>query len=250
MPNHRTLLSTVTHGRVLRRRLPADLGGGYFPASTEGGLKYLRRDVAAIDPVLTGFARTFVKQGAQVWDIGANVGLFTFAAAGLAGTVGRVVAVEADIWLAANLRRAATWNHGRSAAVDVLPVAVADGAGIAEFNIARNSRATNFLSTAGASTQSGGVRERQHVPTLALDHLLEAFPPPDVLKIDVEGAERLVLTGGRKVLEHRPTLLIEVNGRHQAVVDDLLRPLGYTYQDADTGAGAELPPWNTVALAG
>lgn len=135
----RTLLALGTRGRAFRRRLPPSLGGAVFPASTDGGLKHLRLDAASIDPMLTGFAKRFVKPGMVVWDVGANVGLFTFAAAGLAGPSGRVVAVEADIRLAGNLRRAAAWNTDgkKTATVDVVPTALAGSVGVAEFNIAK-----------------------------------------------------------------------------------------------------------------
>jgi tRNA G37 N-methylase Trm5 len=51
--------------------------------------------------------RELVRPGTTVWDIGANVGLFSFAAASLGA---QVVAVEADIWLANLMQRSAQLN--------------------------------------------------------------------------------------------------------------------------------------------
>jgi FkbM family methyltransferase len=56
---------------------------------------------------------------------------------------------------------------------------------------------------------------------------------PDFLKIDVEGHELAVLNGGLRILKnHRPTILLECEGRHRADGDvwsvlNLLQSLGY-----------------------
>jgi len=234
--------------RSFRRRLPPELGGAVFYASTEGGLKYLRRRCASIDPMLLRFATRFVRPGASVWDVGANVGLFTFAAAGLAGASGSVVAVEPDAWLVQNLRRSSRTNHPPVADVHVLPVAIAAGSGVARFNVANNSRAANFLEGRG-STVTGGSREAQFVPTLALDALLDRFPAPDVLKVDVEGAEMDVLVGASRVLsQSRPVVLIEVGA--SAEVTSLLAGHSYRLFDAETEppAPVDAAVYNTLAL--
>ena len=242
----RTMASAAGSGRTFRRRLPPELGGCWFPASLEGGLKYLKRHVADIDPILTSFARDAVRPGSTAWDIGANVGLFTFAAAGLAGSTGRVLAVEADTWLAGNLRRAARWNRG-AARTDVLPVAISDAPGVDTFQVTRGTRATSYLGRAGGSGAATGVRETQYVATLHLDALLEQFPAPDVLKIDVEGAEVPVLEGGAAVLERGPVLLVEVYEAHADAVHALLAPHGYEYVDARTHEPTARPTYHTIA---
>jgi FkbM family methyltransferase len=164
-----------------------------------------------------------------VWDVGANVGLFAFTAAGLGA---EVVAVEADIWLARNLRVAA---QQPSIKVEVVPAAIAASVGLEEFVVAASNRATNYLSTASGSTMTGGVRERQLVPTLTLDSLLDHFSVPEVIKIDIEGAELMALEGGRRVLQYRPTILLEVAGQNREGIHRILAPLGYRYVDAVTG---------------
>ena len=77
------------------------------------------------------------------------------------------------------------------------------------------------------------VRETQTVPTVTLDSLVEHFPIPDMVKIDVEGAELLVLEGGSKVLNNHPTLHCEVPERNTSAVQQLLNDFGYTLFDAD-----------------
>jgi len=92
-------------------------------------LRYLKPRLTAVDPTLLGLAREVVRPGAVVWDVGANVGLFSFAAASVVGPAGRVVALEPDSWLVGLLRRSAALN-GHLAPVEVLPVAVSDSVGV------------------------------------------------------------------------------------------------------------------------
>ncbi len=100
------------------------------------------------DPPLLRLAAEVVRRGDTVWDIGANLGLFSFAAAVAAGPAGRVLAVEPDTVLAGLLRRSAAVNSGH-APVDVLPAAVSDGLSVARFHVARRNRSTNHLDCFG-----------------------------------------------------------------------------------------------------
>lgn len=170
--------------------------------TTEGGLRYLG-PLSRTDPILLGLARRFVNPGDRVWDIGANVGLFAFAAASRARSV---LAVEPDITLARLLRRTAT---AQGAPVDVLPLAVSSAMGVERFVIAKRSRSTNHLEGVG-TTMTGGTREEVIVPTVTLDWLATQFPPPDLVKIDIEGAELIALRQGQALLERRPVLICEV----------------------------------------
>lgn len=243
----RLAVARAGRNRSVLRRLPADLGGARYPASTEGGLKHLKRDVHAIDPELTRFALEHVRSGSVVWDVGANVGLFTFAAAGLAGTTGRVIAVEPDLWLALQLQRAARRSVEDRATVDVLAAAVSDSAGTAVLHVAQQSRAINHLRV-GSSSQTGGIRYIQPVPKLPLDSLLEHMPPPDVIKIDVERAELQVLRGAQKVLAARPTLLVEVDRDHADEASHILLEAGYRLIDWQTGLATPVATWSTLAV--
>jgi len=194
-----------------------------------------------------------VKPGDVVWDIGANVGVFSFAAARAAGPGGSVVAVEADTWLVDLLRRSCAIQPPCNAAVQVITAAVAEKMGLREFLIASRSRASNALSGHG-STQIGVIAERHTVVTISLDWLAHRLPPPQVLKIDVEGAELEVLKGGLDVLgTAKPIVLCEVANEHSDEITALLRGLGYLLYD---GALPKPRPqeqaarWNTIAIPG
>jgi FkbM family methyltransferase len=249
----RNLLERISRGVVLKRRLPAELGGLVLLVSPDASLKYWKRDLQKIDPVLLGAARTLVNPADVVWDIGANIGLFTFASAGLAGIGGQVLAIEPDPWLSDLLRRSSDLNGNSGCSINVLTVAVGDQLGDATLNIARRGRATNFIAGHEPSTQAGGVRSVVKVMSVTLDWLLDRWPAPSVVKIDVEGAEASVLRGARKLLhEVRPRIMCEVSGANRDEVTSILTAAGYALYDAeqdwpDSGKIVQCA-WNTIAL--
>jgi FkbM family methyltransferase len=230
---------------VLRRRLPPPFHDVELFVSSEAGLRFLKPSLKEVDPPLLAFARRHVTAGHVVWDVGANIGLFTFAATALGASV---IALEPDSYNVRMLLRSADRLDSRFSRPTVVPVAVSDTVGFARFDIARRNRSTNHLKGFG-STQTGGCRQTLVVPTTTLDELLERFPPPAVLKIDVEGAEVNVLRGARSVVAHHPAIFCEVEPACSAEVADILRPYGYEFFDGDDGfAPSVLPPYSTLAL--
>jgi FkbM family methyltransferase len=227
----RTLLERFSRNRVLRRHMPADFGSVPIMVSPDAGLRFWK---PRIESDLFDFAREFVQPGSIVWDVGANVGLLTIAAAQRAGVSGKVIAIEADIWLAGLLRRSAAIQPTTSAHIQVIPAAVSDSSAIASFNVAQRCRACNFLSGVEGSSQTGGLRETVNVLTITLDWLLNQGVAPNVLKIDVEGAEANVFNGAQQVIaETLPVVLCEVRDRSRDCVSEILLRYGYTLFDWD-----------------
>jgi FkbM family methyltransferase len=247
----RSLLERLSRGRVVRRRLPAAHGGHALYVSPDAAMKLWQRDLGAVDPFLLKMAADLVRPGMTVWDVGANVGLFAFASAFAAGPSGRVLAVEADPWLAGLLERSARTAPPPYARVEVLSAAASDAPGTVELCIAKRGRAGNHLKAVAGSTQTGGTREVRQVTAVTLDGLLARSPAPQVVKIDTEGAELLCLRGGGRLLrEIRPLLLCEVAEENASAVGDLLRDHGYSMFDANSPGREPLdrPAWNTLAL--
>jgi FkbM family methyltransferase len=238
---------------VLKRRLPAEFGDLTILVSPDASLKYWRRDLRRTDCDLLNTAKSLVGSRDVVWDIGANVGLFSIAAAGLAGNGGRVLAIEPDPWLSELLRRSAGLNRYCGCSIDVLQVAVGDHMGEAVLNIARRGRATNFVSGYRSSSQTGGVRAVVKVASITLDGLLENWIAPSVVKIDVEGAEASVLRGAKKLLRDvRPKIICEVSEENREPVTSILTLAGYALYDAARAWSwpeqIAICAWNTIAL--
>ena len=221
----RSLAERLSRNIVLRRRLPRDLGGHFIYVTPESALNFWYPNLERADTGhLMDTVRQFVARDSVAWDIGANVGLFSFSAAAKAKMV---LAVEPDPWLAALLNRSASAITN----VRVLSAAATDTVDLGELNIAQRGRATNFMSGFGTS-QTGGVRNRQPVVTITLDWLAERFPVPDIIKIDVEAGERLVLEGGRSLFNRaRPLLACEVANTNSSWVTNFLLSLGYSFLD-------------------
>lgn len=240
---------------TLRRRLPSNFGGARMYVCTKnGGLRYLWPDMAGIDPNLLAVVDEFIRPGMAVWDIGANVGLFTFAAARRVTTSGSVLAIDADIDnVRLLLRTRSALDPTANGRVEILPAAVAgERMPFATFQIARRCRASNALAGFGQS-QTGGMVEQRIVPAYMLDQLLESFPHPNFVKIDIEGAEIIALRGANRLLaEVRPTFCIEVPSGHQVEVSEMFKRHRYRFFDADSPRSARkeepLPPWNALAI--
>ena len=235
----RTMVERLSRGRAFKRHLPADFGRTPLYVSPDSQLKYLKPGASAFDAELLRVAREELHSGDVVWDIGAYVGVFAFAAASRTQS-GDVLAVEPDIWLAGLLRKSANLGQNRGLGVRVLPAAIAAEPGMETFLVAERGRASNALSGPGARGQAGGIREQVLVPTLSLDLLLHSNSAPAFIKIDVEGAEKLVLEGATSMLSAiRPTIYIEVGSGARAAVTMLLKDNNYRLCDGALPKGEE-----------
>ena len=146
-----------------------------------------------------------VKPGMIAYDIGANAGFYTLALARLVGSGGAVCAFEPLAENAANILEHLRLNRCSNATL--YQVAVSDQNGLSAFHVAQ-SNSMGYL-------EGGG---KYWVPTVAIDALIETakLPVPDIVKMDVEGAESKVLEGARKLLGMRKTIwIIALHGADQ-----------------------------------
>jgi len=228
MKTIRTILERLSRGKIIKRKITVNGQSLPLLVSPDAQLKYLKFGAGIFDQDLINIAEKYLNEDSNVWDVGANVGVFTFAASSVAYK-GTVVSIEADIWLANILRKTARLKTYTNKIIKILPVAISNKNSIATFMIAERGRASNALEAAGGHSQMGGVREKQYVPTLTLDTLLENFPPPDFIKIDVEGAELMVLHGAESIINKvRPKFYVEVGNETSKQILALFQSANYT----------------------
>jgi FkbM family methyltransferase len=151
------------------------------------------------------------------FDIGANVGLYTL----LFGKhASRVVSFEPAPRNIRYLHRIVESN--RLGNVTIVPLALSDRLGLARFD-------------PGVNPAMGRLSAEGELPaaTVSLDEYVQRFgPAPSVLKIDVEGAEQAVLTGGAETIRaHRPRILLSTHGEGpRSWCTSWLRDAGYSVE--------------------
>jgi len=185
-----------------------------------------------------------------LWDIGANVGLYSCYAAKVRDC--RVFAFEPSVFnlelLARNIFNNQLSNH-----VTIIPLPLTDVLGFSTLNMT----STNWggaLSTFGQSYGHDGhemkkVFEFKTVGISMIDAIVRlGVPQPDFIKMDVDGIEHLILRGGIDVLKTAHGILIEINDHFSEQADSasqVLSDCGFElkekrhaeYFDHDSGSG-------------
>jgi len=174
---------------------PSDFAVGHTVART-----------GVYEPHVSSALRKVLSRGQTFVDVGANIGWFSLLAAGIVGPAGTVLAIEPNPWNVALLRESAKENGFDN--IEVAEVALAAVAGAAALETdGSNGR---LIPVDGPPSQP--IEASFVVATLPLDDLLanEGVERVDAIKVDVEGAEPLVLEGAVKTIERdRPVLLSE-----------------------------------------
>jgi len=193
--------SGFAQGLWMRLRIPEE--AGFWRGEHEPGVQ---RAICAM-----------VRPGNVVYDVGAHLGSLTLGAARLVGGSGRVVAFDGD---PENIERlhenslrnhlgsciqavhAAVWSHRRES---VIP-----------FRRGKDQPSQGGVESDGQRPVLGNG-EIISVPVTTLDDFVAGGGPlPQLIKIDVEGAEYEVLRGGARLFaKQRPLIIVEVH-RQQA----------------------------------
>ena len=242
----RSFIERLSRGKTFKKYIIVNGIKTPLFVTPDAQLKFLKIWDNKFDIDLIRIAERCLKPESNVWDIGANVGVFTFSAAVVANK-GYVLSVEADIWLASIIQKSTKLKGNRNKDIRVLPAAISEFNSVQSFLIAKRGRASNALEIAYGSSQAGGVREKLYVPTLTLDNLSNFFPKPDFIKIDIEGAELLALNGGNKVITSiRPVFYIEVGKHTSNEIQRIFTKESYRLFDGVTFNPINICAYNTL----
>lgn len=200
---------------------------------TRGGLDFIPRPMKKEDR----FIRALNLSSKVVYDVGGFEGQFSAAFARFVGTNGTVIVFEPNPENRTHIDRILSLNGFEN--VRVLPNALGATHSSATMVVPQHERSMGTLDTTIAAQieETGGV-ESFPVDIQPLDALIvdAELPPPDFIKIDVEGFEVEVLKGMAETLRTlRPTVFVELHGvtleqqRDIALqVIDLLTAIGYS----------------------
>ena len=181
--------------------LDTAIGPLWFDGADDQLVRWIRSQGVWEADVMKLLGRT-LRPGRIFVDVGAHVGFHSVLAGQLVGPAGKVFAVEPAPW-AVELLRANVRRHGLD--VTVLPFAASDAAGTVRLALDEAHRSGAHLSEAEDAVEVQAAPLDELIPELAVD----------VLKVDVEGAEPLVLRGARSLLGRSPHLLAVVEFRDE-----------------------------------
>ena len=151
-----------------------------------------------------GLLKRVLLPGMTFVDVGANIGLYSVAAAKLVGHTGRVYAFEPEPRNYLLLQRHLVMNEVRNVTIE--NVAVGSENAEQTLTISKNALGTHSL----LKRRQKSFQEEVKVEVIRLDDYFEGIPGKiDVLKIDAEGYEPFVLKGAERLLARVELLLFE-----------------------------------------
>ncbi len=169
---------------------------------------------------VTPSVESLLREGVVFYDLGAHVGFYTLLAARNVGSKGKVFSFEPDPDNASILREVVSRNSLDNVAI--VESAVSDSNSRLTFERSAGLRHSGHL--AGIGINSIDIGDQIVVNVTSLDSFCESHPPPDVIKIDVEGGEGNVLRGAQNTLRQaRPAIVVEVH--RQEFFAEVARPL-------------------------
>ena len=148
-----------------------------------------------------------LKEGDVFYDIGANVGFFTILGSKLVGNRGKVIAFEPLQVNFSFLLRHIKINYLSN--VSIIEKAVSSKNNIQKMTVPLVDN--NAAYSMAEFCSNGDIK----VDTVTVDNLVfdSKYSPPNIIKMDIEGAEFLALCGMEKTIEkYKPTILLSTHG--------------------------------------
>ena len=164
-----------------------------------------------------------LSSGKTFFDVGANAGFFTLVAAKVVGASGNCVAFEPLPKNAESVLEQLELNGFNHC--HLVQKAVASECGLVNLSFSSDGDPTAHL--VEAQNESSALK----IQATTLDEAFKAWGAPNLIKLDVEGAEAVVVEGAKTMLAAcHPTWIIELHGSDQELcVKELLSRYGYQF---------------------
>ncbi len=203
------------------------------------------------EPETVDWIRTHFRDGDVFYDVGANVGAYSLVACAHNKGNGVVHAFEPSFSTYDQLCRNIILNGWQK---NIIPhmIGLTDNTGVAMFNYQslEAGSANHGLSPASSASTSPGFVYTQQILVFSIDYLINnfEFPVPNLIKLDVDGAEVGVLRGAKETLRNNKlkSILVEVrdiDGMSNQV-DELLIAAGF-HLVSKTDRGDHIT-WNCI----
>jgi FkbM family methyltransferase len=242
--------------RILKRRAPElheamkrVWRGSQFPVP-----KRLNGKLTLVSPNLIGASPTephvlrwiheFLQPGHTFFDVGAHYGWMSLAACHRVGAKGKVVAFEPSPPLLACLQYNKKANRFQQLEIIAKAVSESDDQVVAFYVANEGDSFLNSLVDHALEPEPGAPQQKRtiEVQTVTLDEFSRTRKlQPGLVKIDVEGAELLVLRGCRRILaECRPRFIVAVHpswlpaGQNAAELFELFQSHNYRVTASET----------------
>jgi FkbM family methyltransferase len=234
VPEYKKLLMRLIPNIKLLGNTP--LGGEFcFLARTHKNFLFNRALFSKHEKVIFKYYRNHLNSNSIFYDVGANIGVHTVAASRkIVSGKGKVFSFEPDPENLNFLRENIALNDATSYC-SIVPSAVGAMPGTLLFQRDTVSSATGRLALLGANSAQhdwmGLAPVEISVDCTTLDEVVfqKMYPSPDLIKVDVEGAELLVLQGAQQLLHSRkPDIIFD---GMDSMCYGFLRDLGYVLYD-------------------
>ena len=192
------------------------------------------------DKFFFNFLSNIDLKGKTVYDIGAHIGFDTLYFSHHVGHGGHVIAFEPNAINIERINMILSKNTELGKRVIVMNKAISNAAGTTDFfmsNVVEDgSSFGGFINDAHTVHEKDSYEKSRGfhqvtVDTTSIDELIASkkYSVPDIIKIDIEGAEYLAIEGATNLLKtHRPILLIEIHSIfNMLTIGEILRDLKY-----------------------
>jgi FkbM family methyltransferase len=199
---------------AMDREMRITYNGNTFVFTTPNSLNRWRLDTFSTKEPETLDWIDKLETGSVLWDIGANIGLYSVYAAKIKNC--KVYSFEPSVFNLELLARNAFAN-GLSEKINIVPLPLTDSIGINKLNMTSTAwgGAVSTFGSLAIGHDGKPMRKTFEFCTLGISMdsavAIMNIPMPDYIKMDVDGIEHIILKGGTNVLKNVKGVIIEIN---------------------------------------